>query len=174
VKFNPEQWAKVTKDAGMKYMIFTTKHHDGFCMFDTKYTDFSIAHYAFKDNPRRDVAKYVFDAFRKQGFMIGAYFSKPDWHSQYYWWDVFPTVNRNVNYDIKKYPQHWDMFKSYVYGQIQELMTGYGSIDTDSRTHHSRQAAPLPLGKLFATEQRLGMDAKSTFQITRESRELTD
>jgi alpha-L-fucosidase len=129
VKFNPEQWAKVTKDAGMKYMIFTTKHHDGFCMFDTKYTDFSIAHYAFKDNPRRDVAKYVFDAFRKQGFMIGAYFSKPDWHSQYYWWDVFPTVNRNVNYDIKKYPQHWDMFKSYVYGQIQELMTSYGSID---------------------------------------------
>lgn len=129
MKFNPEQWASVMKDAGMKYMIFTTKHHDGFCMFDSHLTDFSIAHYAFKDNPRRDVAKYVFDAFRKQNFMIGAYFSKPDWHSQYYWWDVFPQVNRNVNYDIKKYPQHWQMFKDYSYRQIEELMSHYGSID---------------------------------------------
>ena len=48
-KFDPTQWARVTKDAGMKYMIFTTKHHDGFCMFDSKYDDFSIANYAFKD-----------------------------------------------------------------------------------------------------------------------------
>jgi alpha-L-fucosidase len=128
-KFDPTKWATVMKDAGMKYMIFTTKHHDGFCMFDTKYTDFSIANYAFRDNPKKDVAKYVFDAFRKQNFMIGAYFSKPDWHSQYYWWDVFPTVNRNVNYDIKKYAAHWQMFKTYTYNQIQELMTRYGSMD---------------------------------------------
>lgn len=58
-RFDPTQWARVMKDAGMKYMIFTTKHHDGFCMFDSRYDDFSIAHYAFKDNPRRDVLKYV-------------------------------------------------------------------------------------------------------------------
>lgn len=129
VKFDPEQWANAMKDAGMKYMIFTTKHHDGFCMFDSKQTDFSIAHYAFKDNPKRDVARYVFDAFRKQNFMIGAYFSKPDWHSQYYWWDVYPMRNRNVNYDIKKYPDHWNKFKGYTYRQLEELMTGYGNID---------------------------------------------
>lgn len=128
-KFNPEQWASVMKDAGMKYMIFTTKHHDGFCMFDSHLTDFSIANYAFKDNPKRDVAKYVFEAFRKQDFMIGAYFSKPDWHSQYYWWDVFPQKNRNVNYDIKKFPEHWKKFQSYTYRQMEELMSRYGSID---------------------------------------------
>ncbi|NLI36827.1 MAG: alpha-L-fucosidase [Bacteroidales bacterium] len=128
-KFNPEQWAHVMKDAGMKYMIFTTKHHDGFCMFDSRLTDFSIANYAFKDNPRRDVAQYVFDAFRKQDFMIGAYFSKPDWHSQYYWWDVYPQKNRNVNYDIQKYPAHWQMFKDYTYRQIEELMSRYGRVD---------------------------------------------
>ena len=86
-KFNPNQWAGVMKQAGMKYVIFTTKHHDGFCMFDSKYTDFSIAKGSFKDNPKADVAKYVFDAFRKDNFMIGTYFSKPDWHSQDYWWD---------------------------------------------------------------------------------------
>ncbi len=129
IKFNPDQWAHVMKDAGMKYMIFTTKHHDGFCMFDSHLTDFSIANYAFKDNPKCDVAQYVFDAFRKQDFMIGAYFSKPDWHSQYYWWDVYPQKNRNVNYDIQKYPAHWQMFKDYTYRQIEELMGRYGRVD---------------------------------------------
>jgi alpha-L-fucosidase len=128
-RFNPEQWAKVMKDAGMRYAIFTTKHHDGFCMFDTHETDYSIANGAFAANPRHDVARYVFEAFRQQNFMIGAYFSKPDWHSQYYWWDVYPTVGRNVNYDIKKYPWRWNQFKQYTYNQIQELMTHYGSID---------------------------------------------
>ena len=67
VDFNPEQWAEVMADAGMKYMIFTTKHHDGFCLFDSKYTDFSIAHGAFKDHPRRNAALHVFEAFRQRG-----------------------------------------------------------------------------------------------------------
>ena len=130
VKFDPDQWANAMKDAGMKYVIFTTKHHDGFCMFDSKYTDYSIAKDGpFKDNPKRDVAKYVFDSFRKQNFMIGAYFSKPDWHSQYYWWDVYPTGNRNVNYDINKYPWRWQQFTKFVHNQVEELMTRYGSMD---------------------------------------------
>jgi len=127
--FNPEQWAKAGKDAGMKYLVFTTKHHDGFAMFDTKESDYSIAKGPFANNPKKDVAKYVFDAFRKQNFMIGAYFSKPDWHSQYYWWDKYATANRNNNYDIRKNPWRWNMFKSYTQNQINELMNNYGSID---------------------------------------------
>jgi len=129
VRFNPDQWAKAAKSAGMKYLVFTTKHHDGFCMFDTKQTDFKISNGPFKNNPKADVAKYVFDAFRKEGMMIGAYFSKPDWHSENYWWPVYATANRNNNYDIKKFPWRWDKFKQYTYNQIQELMTGYGSMD---------------------------------------------
>ncbi|MGX5689127.1 alpha-L-fucosidase [Arcticibacter tournemirensis] len=129
VRFNPEQWAKAGKDAGMKYLVFTTKHHDGFCMFDTKQTDFSIAQGPFKNNPRADVAKYVFDAFRKQDFMIGAYFSKPDWHSEYYWWPKYATPDRNNNYDIRKNPWRWNQFKQYTYNQIRELTHNYGSID---------------------------------------------
>lgn len=128
-EFNPEQWAKAGKDAGMKYLVFTTKHHDGFAMFDTKESDYSIAKGPFANNPKKDVAKYVFDAFRKQDFMIGAYFSKPDWHSQYYWWDKYATANRNNNYDIRKNPWRWYMFKSYTQNQINELMNNYGSID---------------------------------------------
>jgi alpha-L-fucosidase len=129
VKFDPEQWAKAGKDAGMRYMVFTTKHHDGFSMFDTKESDFKISAGPFKDNPKADVAKYVFDAFRKQGFMIGAYFSKPDWHSKYYWWSKYATPNRNNNYDIRKNPWRWSMFKQYTFNQISELMHNYGSID---------------------------------------------
>ena len=70
----------------MRYMIFTTKHHEGFCMYNTKQTDFSIMNGPFGKDPHADVAKYIFDTFRDQGFMVGAYFSKPDWHSEYYWW----------------------------------------------------------------------------------------
>jgi alpha-L-fucosidase len=129
VKFNPEQWAHAAKDAGMRYVVFTTKHHDGFCMFNTKQTDFNIATGPFASNPRADVAKYVFQAFRNQGFMVGAYFSKPDWHSQDFWWPKYATPDRNVNYDIRKYPWRWNHFKQYTYNQIKELMTSYGSID---------------------------------------------
>ena len=129
VKFDPESWAKVGKDAGMKYVVFTTKHHDGFCMFDTKQTDFKISNGPFAGNPKADVAKYVFDAFRKNDFMIGAYFSKPDWHSENYWWPKYATANPNNNYDIRQYPWRWNKFKDYTFNQISELMHNYGSID---------------------------------------------
>ncbi|MBS7564864.1 alpha-L-fucosidase [Mucilaginibacter sp. Bleaf8] len=130
-KFNPEKWVKAAKDAGMKYMIFTTKHHDGFAMFDTKQSDYKITDpkSPFSSNPRANVTEEIFNAFRKDNFMIGAYFSKPDWHSPDYWWPYFPPKNRNVNYDPAKYPEKWNQFKNFTYKQIQELMTGYGSVD---------------------------------------------
>ncbi len=129
VNFNPEQWAKAGKDAGMRYVVFTTKHHDGFSMFDTKQTDFNIAKGPFSANPKADVAKYVFEAFRKEGFMIGAYFSKPDWHTEYYWWPKYATPDRNNNYDINKYPDQWKKYQDFTFNQISELMHNYGQID---------------------------------------------
>ncbi len=130
-QFNPDKWAEAAKNAGMKYVVFTTKHHDGFCMFDTKETDYKItsSKTPFSRNPKANIAKEVFNAFRKDGFMIGAYFSKPDWHSPYFWWPYFPPKDRNVNYEISKHPERWDSFKLFTYNQIKELMTGYGSID---------------------------------------------
>src|SRR5215218_10911878 len=128
-KFNPESWAKTARDAGMRYVVFTTKHHDGFCMWDTKQTTFSIAEGPFKNNPKADVAKYVFDAFRKENFMVGAYFSKPDWHSENYWWPKYATPDRNNNYDIRKFPWRWNRYKTFTYNQISELMNNYGSMD---------------------------------------------
>ncbi|WP_121810454.1 alpha-L-fucosidase [Mucilaginibacter kameinonensis] len=130
-KFNPEKWVKAAKDAGMKYVIFTTKHHDGFCMFDTKETDYKItsSKTPFSSNPRSNVTKEIFNAFRKDNFMIGAYFSKPDWHTENYWWPYFPPKDRNVNYDPKKYPERWQKFKDFTYNQINELMSDYGKVD---------------------------------------------
>ncbi len=131
VDFNPEKWAKAAKDAGMRYVIFTTKHHDGFCMFDTKQTDYKITddECPFHSNPRANVTKEIFDAFRAEGFWTGAYFSKPDWHSPYYWDPYFPPRDRNVNYDPALYPGKWEKFVKYTHNQIMELMTGYGKID---------------------------------------------
>jgi alpha-L-fucosidase len=115
----------------MKYVVFTTKHHDGFCMFDSKYTDYKItdAGSIFAQNPKSNVTDLVFNAFRNEGLGVGAYFSKPDWHNDDYWWPYFPVTDRNVNYDPVKYPEHWKNFQKFTYKQIQELMTDYGKID---------------------------------------------
>lgn len=128
-KFNPEQWADIMEDAGMKYMIFTTKHHDGFCMYDSKYTDYSIAKGPFGNNPKKDVARYVFDAFRAKDFMIGCYFSKPDWHCEWYWNPYYATPNRKENYKREKHPDWWKKYQDYTYNQLTELMTNYGKFD---------------------------------------------
>lgn len=128
-KFDPAQWAKVASDAGMRYLVFTTKHHDGFSMFDTQYSDYKITNGPFASHPKANVAKHVFDAFRHEGLMIGAYFSKPDWHSEYFWWPRNATPDRNVNYDIRKYPWRWNQYKAFTRNQIHELMTGYGKVD---------------------------------------------
>lgn len=129
VNFDPGKWADVMKKAGMKYMIFTTKHHDGFCMFDTKYTDFSIAHGPFGKDPRHNIAKEVFDAYRNKGFMIGCYFSKPDWHSKWFWNPYYATPNRRINYKKKKHPDWWQNYRKFTQNQLNELTTDYGNID---------------------------------------------
>ncbi|SFB37467.1 alpha-L-fucosidase [Algoriphagus aquimarinus] len=127
--FDPDQWADAADKAGMKYVVFTTKHHDGFNMFDTQFTDYKISNGPFASNPKADVAKYVFDAFRKKDMMIGAYYSKPDWHSQYYWWDYRSTPDRNVNYDIRKNPWRWNQYVQFTHNQLNEITSNYGNID---------------------------------------------
>lgn len=131
VDFDPARWARAAKTAGMRYMIFTTKHHDGFCMFHTKLTSYKVTDpgCAFHADPRANIAREIFDAFRAEGFWVGPYFSKPDWHSEYYWWPYFATPDRNVNYDIGKYPERWEDFIRFTHGQIMELMSDYGPLD---------------------------------------------
>jgi alpha-L-fucosidase len=127
--FDPGNWAETARAAGMRYVVFTTKHHDGFCMFDTKQTDFSIAAGPFAGHARANVARHVFDAFRQKGLMVGAYFSKPDWHSEYYWWPKYATADRNNNYDIRRHPWRWQRFKDFTYQQLYELTHEFGPLD---------------------------------------------
>ncbi len=99
IHFDPEKWASAAKNAGMRYVVFTTKHHDGFCMFDTKMTDYKVTDPGcpFHSHPKANIAGEIFSAFRAEGLWTGAYFSKPDWHCDDYWWPNFATPDRNVN-----------------------------------------------------------------------------
>ena len=131
VGFEPQRWAEAAKRAGMKYVVFTTKHHDGFCMFDSKYTNYKVTDPAcpFHVNQKANITKAIFDAFRTEGLWTGAYFSKPDWHSEFYWDPVFPPMDRNVNYDPEEYPEKWEKFVQFTQNQILELLTDYGKVD---------------------------------------------
>lgn len=129
--FDPDRWARAAKEAGMRYVVFTTKHHDGFNMFDTKYSDYKITapDVPFHMNARANVTKEIFNSFRREGMWIGAYFSKPDWHNKDYWAPEWATPDRNNNYDTAKHPERWQKFKDFTYGQINELTTEYDRID---------------------------------------------
>ncbi len=131
IDFDPAAWADVAASAGMKYVCFTTKHHDGFCMFDTRTTDYRITHpdCPFHADSRANVAAHVFQAFRERDLAISCYFSKPDWSSPHYWSPGAPAPDRNPNYDTVAEPGKWAEFVEFVHAQVRELMTGYGEID---------------------------------------------
>ncbi len=131
VKFNPKKWAEAACNAGIKYVVFTTKHHDGFCMFDSKYTNYKVTSVdcPFSTNKLSNITREVFSAFREKGMWTGAYFSKPDWNSKDYWWPNFATPDRNVNYDPEAYPEKWESFVQFTHNQVMELMTDYGNVD---------------------------------------------
>lgn len=134
VRFQPEKWAEFAAENGFKYLIFTTKHHDGFCMFDTKYTDYKVTapDCPFHTHKYANIVKEVFDAFRKKGIGIAAYFSKPDWNCPWYWaenMDRPVAFNRNPTYDPQAHPELWEKFTEFTHNQVLELMENYGRID---------------------------------------------
>ncbi|OGV64748.1 MAG: hypothetical protein A2283_22915 [Lentisphaerae bacterium RIFOXYA12_FULL_48_11] len=118
-KFNAEEWVKVAKDAGMKYMVLTTKHHDGFCLWDTKQTDYNIMNSPFK----RDVVKELSEACKKQGIAFGAYYSTCDWYHP-----DFPLTSPGGK--TKREKSDLDSYNRYLLAQIKELITNYGPLIT--------------------------------------------
>ncbi|MDD4922328.1 MAG: alpha-L-fucosidase [Bacteroidales bacterium] len=132
VKFNPSKWAEAAKYAGMKYVVFTTKHHDGFNMFDTKFSDYKISdkNCPYHTNPNANIAKSLFEAFRQSGLRTGAYYSISDWHSNDFWWDRFPPKDRGINYPADMFPKKLQAFNDFVNNQLDELTGGnYGKLD---------------------------------------------
>ncbi|UCG47007.1 MAG: alpha-L-fucosidase [Phycisphaerales bacterium] len=130
-KFDPSKWATAARNAGMKYVVFTTKQHTGGCFWDTQLTDYRTTHPScpFSTNSRADITKAVFEAFRREGFGIGVYFSKCDWHHPDYWRPDIEPGGRNTNCYAHEYPERWARFVRFTHGQIMELMMGYGPVD---------------------------------------------
>jgi alpha-L-fucosidase len=134
IRFEPEKWAEAAADGGFKYLIFTTKHHDGFCMWDTKLTDYKVTSpdCPFSKNKRADIVSNVFEAFRREGLGIAAYFSKADWNVPFYWaeWRFKKEfTSRGPSYAPAEQPELWEKFVNFTHGQVMELVTGYGRLD---------------------------------------------
>lgn len=117
--FNADEWVSIAKAAGMKYIVLTTKHHDGFCLWDTKLTDYNIMHTPF----HRDVAKELAAACKRQGIEFGAYYSVTDWYNK-----NWPVTSPAGEVEREKYDL--DAYEKYLQGQITELIENYGPLIT--------------------------------------------
>jgi alpha-L-fucosidase len=118
--FNPKEWAAVAKAAGMKYFVITAKHHDGFCLWDTQYTDYNSMK---APRCRRDLLKDIVEAFRAEGLRVGIYYSLPDWHHPGYVIDArHPQRDNPV-------PREWQRYTEFLHQQVRELLTHYGKVD---------------------------------------------
>ncbi len=128
-EFDADTWAQSFADAGAKYVCFTTKHHDGFCMWDTATTDYKITGdiCPFHTDPRADVTKHLFEAVRRAGMGVSVYFSKADWHCPFYWKPGELATTRGAN--TLEDPETWEKFVQYTHTQIRELLTNYGPVD---------------------------------------------
>jgi len=123
--YDAKEWARQAKAAGMKYAVLTTKHHEGFCMFDTKYTDYKCTNTA----AGRDLVREYVDAFRAEGIKIGFYYSLIDWHHPEFTIDAIHP--RRYDKDAEQQSEGRDMKKyaEYMRNQVTELLTNYGKID---------------------------------------------
>jgi alpha-L-fucosidase len=125
--FQPKEWARMAKEAGMKYAVLTSKHHEGFCLFDSKYTDYK----ATKTQAKRDLVKEFVDAFKAEGLKVGFYYSVIDWHHPDF------TIDKNhpqrvadpKNYAALNQGKDMAKYREYLHKQVAELLTNYGKID---------------------------------------------
>ena len=125
--YNPSEWAKKSKEAGMKYAVITSKHHEGFCLFDSDYTDYKATNTPIG----RDLLKEWVEAFRAEGLKVGFYYSLLDWHHPDY------TIDRNhplsassdKEYDKLNKGKDMNVYRQYVKNQVREILTNYGKID---------------------------------------------
>lgn len=125
IDYNPKEWARLCKQAGMKYAVLTAKHHDGFCLFDSKLTDYK----ATNTKAKRDLVKEYTEAFRAEGIKVGLYYSLIDWHHP-----DFPHYGDRQhpmrdNEAFKNHTYQFDNYLEYMHGQVRELLTNYGKID---------------------------------------------
>ena len=123
--FQPKVWAKIAKNAGMKYAVLTAKHHDGFCLFDSQLTDYKSTN----TQAGRDLVREYVEAFRAEGLKVGLYYSLIDWHHPGYpaYGDRIHPMRENEAYSGQE--RDFPAYLDYMHGQVRELLTNYGKID---------------------------------------------
>lgn len=124
-KFDAKEWAQKAKAAGMKYAVMTAKHHEGFCLFDSAYTEYKSTNTPAK----RDFIKEYVEAFREAGLKVGIYYSLLDWHHPEYQIDFFHPRRAEENAYEMNQARDMNKYKEYLHNQVRELMTNYGKID---------------------------------------------
>lgn len=124
--YNPKEWARMAKEAGMKYVVLTAKHHEGFCLFDSKFTDYKSTNTPFG----RDIIRDYVDAFRAEGLKIGFYYSLIDWHHPDYTIDSRHPQRQESDtaYARLNKGKNMDRYREYMKNQVRELLTNYGEI----------------------------------------------
>ncbi|MBC9795709.1 alpha-L-fucosidase [Sinomicrobium weinanense] len=127
--YNPKQWAKQAKKAGMKYAVITTKHHEGFCLFDSEFTDYKSTN----TKAGRDLIAEFVEAFRAEGLKVGFYYSLIDWHHPDFTIDrIHPQridEGSEADYDAVNKGRDMKKYRKYLFNQVRELLTNYGKID---------------------------------------------
>ena len=123
--FDAKEWAHKAKAAGMKYAVMTTKHHEGFCLFDSQYTDYKSTNTPAK----KDFVKEFVEAFRAEGLKVGFYYSLIDWHHPDYPIDIFHSRREDPDGEEQNKTRDMARYRQYLHNQVRELMTNYGKID---------------------------------------------
>ena len=124
--FDPHEWAKMAKAAGMKYVVLTAKHHEGFCLFDSKFTDYKATNTPYG----KDLIKEYVEAFRAEGLKVGFYYSLIDWHHPDYTIDKYHPLRQESDSAYARLNKGRDMnkYREYIKNQVTELLTNYGVI----------------------------------------------
>lgn len=136
-RFNAAEWVSAIKAAGAKYICFTTRHHEGFSMFDTKLSDYNIMHTPYG----RDIVRQLVDECHKQGVGIHLYYSHIDWTR-----DDYPTGRTGLHTGKDPKKENWTSYYNFMNGQLTELLTNYGKIDGiwfDGWWDHDEDATPF-------------------------------
>jgi len=123
--YNPGEWARLAKQAGMRYAVLTTKHHDGFCLWDSELTDYK----ATNTPAGRDLLRPWIEAFRAEGLKIGFYHSLIDWHHPEFPLDGFHPQRDDLEAREQSKTRDMRKYAEYLHGQVRELLTNYGTID---------------------------------------------
>ncbi len=138
--YNPREWAKLAKAAGMKYAVLTSRHHDGFCMFDSHFTDYKITNSPYG----RDAVREFLEAFRAEGLKVGLYHSLPDWtHPGYADTESPECIAGGKKEPHVPTPEQYASFTNLVYNHINQLTTEYGRLDLLFLDYTSRTKADI-------------------------------